>query len=90
MCNGVQVITTPNQASMRQVVPPLYFTAFPMGYEVSSDLPSSEIEMSLMRIENFSKLFSQPMTMRLPTDDISQRFTWNADYPVVSLFNLQV
>ncbi|GAA5835189.1 hypothetical protein JCM3766R1_006896 [Sporobolomyces carnicolor] len=55
-CNGMQVITTLNQASSRQVVPPLYFTAFPIGYP--------------------------PLTMRLPTDDVSQRFTWNADYPV--------
>lgn len=55
-CNGVQIITTVNQASARQAVAPLYFTAFPIGYP--------------------------PKTMRLPTDDIAQRFTWNADYPV--------
>lgn len=50
------MITMVNQASARQAVAPLYFTAFPIGYP--------------------------PLTMRLPTDDVNQRFTWNADYPV--------
>ncbi|GAA6006557.1 hypothetical protein JCM11491_005004 [Sporobolomyces phaffii] len=55
-CTGWQIITALNQASARQPVAPLFFTAFPIGYP--------------------------PSTMRLPSDALTQRFTWNADYPV--------
>ncbi|GAA5843901.1 hypothetical protein JCM5353_006635 [Sporobolomyces roseus] len=40
-CAGFQVITVPNNASARPVVEPLYFTAFPIGYEpVTMQLPA--------------------------------------------------
>ncbi|GAA5931708.1 uncharacterized protein JCM15063_001547 [Sporobolomyces koalae] len=43
-CGGMQIITSINPAAPRQVVPPLYFTAFPQGFEPETmQLPSNLI-----------------------------------------------